>query len=110
MDNKNYASVYGFVFLLIIGLMFFIYSSMLAIILNYTINLHGVLRRYIEQSANLLDGMHEGMIIISKVTKRTLFCNRPAQLLLKGALECYKKPFETSGSQDASSRDQDSKE
>ena len=78
LNDKNFTSLYGYVSLLVIGILFFIYSSILAIVLNYTSNLHGVLRRYIEQSANLLDGMHEGMIILSKVTGKTLFCNRPA--------------------------------
>ena len=60
------------------GIAFFVYASMIAIVLHYTNTLHGVLKRYIEQSTNLLDGMHEGIVIISKVTNRTLFCNRPA--------------------------------
>ena len=78
LDDENLANLKGCIYIFSMSLMFFIYASMIAIVLNYTTNLHGMLKRYIEQSANLLDGMHEGIVIISKVTNRTLFCNRPA--------------------------------
>ena len=40
------------------------------------------------QSANkenikLLDGMHEGVLIISKSSQKIIFCNKPAQNLIK---------------------------
>ena len=34
----------------------------------------------------LLDGMHEGLLIVSKTQKDIMFCNRPAQKLFTGAI------------------------
>ena len=38
------------------------------------------------QNSKLLDGMHEGLLILSQSNKEVLFCNQPSHKLLKGAL------------------------
>ena len=35
--------------------------------------------------------MHEGLLIVSKAMNQAMFCNNPAQKLLKGALENFKR-------------------
>ena len=40
----------------------------------------------IDQNVKLLDGMHEGLLVVSKKDKDLLFCNKPAQKLLTGAI------------------------
>lgn len=34
------------------------------------------------ENCKLLDGMHEGVLIISQTTQKIIFCNKPAQQLL----------------------------
>ena len=48
--------------------------------------------------------MHEGLLILSKASNKPVFCNRPAQKLLRGAIE----NFETTSKQNINCKnDQD---
>ena len=38
------------------------------------------------ENIKLLDGMHEGLLILSTKDKKVMFCNKPSQKLLKGVL------------------------
>ena len=78
LENGEFASAGGFIKLLIYALICFTSWCALAIVLNYIAQLQALLRKYIEQNSRLLDGMHEGLLILSKSTKKTLFFNKPA--------------------------------
>ena len=57
--------------------------------LHYLQNLHTILRSTNEQSQKLLNGMHEGLLILQNPQainecRSFLFCNKPAQKLLNG--------------------------
>ena len=62
---------------------------LLAIIIVYITELNTLLSNYTTQNEKLLDGMHEGLLIFSKSTKETLFCNLRASSLLKGAMNFF---------------------
>ena len=38
------------------------------------------------ENAKLLDGMHEGLLILSKNDQKTMFCNKPAQKIINAFL------------------------
>ena len=48
----------------------------------YISSLHEKTQCTIRQNAKLLNGMHEGLLILSKLDKSILFVNKPAQKLL----------------------------
>ena len=89
LGKQDYNSLIGSISLLMVSFLSFSFSCCIAIIMNYIGELHLTLKKYIEQSSKLLDGMHEGLVIISKATGKTLFCNKPAKSLLKGAVACF---------------------
>ena len=62
---------------------------LLAIIIVYITELNTLLSNYTMQSEKLLDGMHEGLLIFSKSSNDTLFCNMRATSLLKGAMNFF---------------------
>ena len=64
---------------------------LLAIIIVYITELNTLLSNYTTQNEKLLDGMHEGLLIFSKSTKETLFCNMRATSLLKGAMNFFNR-------------------
>ena len=39
-----------------------------------------------QSNMKLLDGMHEGLLIISRKNKEVMFCNKPSQKFLEKAL------------------------
>ena len=53
----------------------------------YIASLHDRMRRMILQNAKLLNGMHEGLLILSKLDQSILFVNRPAQKLLTSVID-----------------------
>jgi len=48
----------------------------------YVTKLHITLKTTNMENAKLLDGMHEGLLILSKKERRTMFCNSTADKLL----------------------------
>ena len=42
-----------------------------------------------KENTKLLDAMHEGLLILSETGNDCMFCNNPAQKLLRGALEHF---------------------
>ena len=65
LQNENFIAVGEILSLLMMSFFFFAGSCLLAILLVYITDLHVLLRKYIDQSTKLLDGMHEGLLIIS---------------------------------------------
>ena len=63
-------------------LMIFIGMLNTAILLVYISSLHQKMQCTIRQNTKLLNGMHEGLLILSKFDKSILFVNKPAQKLL----------------------------
>ena len=57
----------------------FCITSMAAI---YISKLHNTVKTTNMENAKLLDGMHEGLLILSKKDRRTMFCNNTADKLL----------------------------
>ena len=77
IDNPlNVASV------VLIWAIFFIVSCIVAIMIIYVTKLHITLKTTNMENAKLLDGMHEGLLILSKKERRTMFCNSTADKLL----------------------------
>ena len=72
----------------------FLILTMIAMISLYISTLHQRLKRLNAENINLLDGMHEGLLILSKTTSslraaakdQILFCNRTAEKLLTRAV------------------------
>ena len=68
----------------------FVILSMVAMIPLYISTLHQKLKRLNAENINLLDGMHEGLLILTKtntsvqeaIKDKILFCNRSAEKLL----------------------------
>ena len=56
----------------------FIGSIFLAVMIMYVSKLHGRMSVTITENMRLLDGMHEGLLILSKEKQGIMFCNRPA--------------------------------
>ena len=80
--------------MLLWGLIFFAGCVGLSGIMIYITELQDLLKKFIDQNGRLLDGMHEGLLILSKSSKRILFSNKPAQSLIKGALLYHKNEKE----------------
>ena len=64
----------------------FVICMTLAIMLEYIGKLHARMKNTNTENMHLLDGMHEGLLIVDKAQKGVMFCNRPAQKLLNGAI------------------------
>ena len=71
-----------------VSLMFGLFAicMTLAIMLEYISGLHRRMKITNTENMRLLDGMHEGLLVVSKKDKDLLFCNKPAQKLLTGAI------------------------
>ena len=63
-------------------------NSILAMILIYISSLHLKMYTLNIENMKLLDGMHEGLLILSKQhQKQVMFCNKPSQKFLEKALQ-----------------------
>ena len=65
--------------------------SVFGVLFLYITKLHNQMKDTVAENIKLLDGMHEGLLILRKDpktldNKKIMFCNRPAQKLLKGAI------------------------
>ena len=76
--------MYATYFLIAIG--FFLLICFLAMGLIYVSKLHLKLKGYNVENIKLLDGMHEGLLILQKSNKGVMFSNKQSQKLLEGAL------------------------
>ena len=56
----------------------FLIDSLMAIILLYIASLHSKMASVNVENLKLLDGMHEGLLILSKPSLKPMFCNRSA--------------------------------
>ena len=68
-------------------ILFFLFCSFIAMIIVYTKNLETKKDNALKANIQLIDGMHEGLLILQKKTEtietpKQLFCNRPAMKLL----------------------------
>ena len=54
--------------------------------IRYVSDLHTRLATTNIENEKLLDGMHEGLLILSKNDRKAMFCNKPAQKLIKAFL------------------------
>ena len=66
----------------VISLTYIVFCSCLSMVAIYISKLHIKMRNKNAENVKLLDGMHEGLLILSKSEMTTMFCNRPAQKLL----------------------------
>ena len=71
---------------LLIGAGFFLLVCFFAMGLFYVSKLHLQLKSYNVENIKLLDGMHEGLLILKKSNKGVMFSNKQSQKLLEGAL------------------------
>ena len=65
---------------------FFMLIGLFATILKYIISLYDRIKVYNAENIKLLDGMHEGLLILSSPNRTVMFCNKPSQKLLIAAL------------------------
>ena len=65
---------------------FISFQCALGTLLIYITELHTKLTTTNRENEKLLDGMHEGLLILSKKDRLTMFCNKPAQKLLSNFL------------------------
>lgn len=89
MQELTINSVVIKVFLIVA--LFFMNSS-LALLVKYVNGLHERIKVSNFESVKLLDGMHEGLLILSRDNQKicsTMFCNFSAQKLLVKAIESY---------------------
>ena len=56
----------------------FLMTSCIAMILLYIEQLHSKLKDTNGENVKMLDGMHEGLLILSKDTNQAVFCNKSA--------------------------------
>ena len=77
---------------ILIAIVLFLVTSFLPIIVLYISRLHKMLSSQNQQNAKLLDGMHEGLIILSKEhpKKRVLFSNKPIEKFINMAIAAKK--------------------
>lgn len=86
-----------------VNLMFVALIIWLTFVLTLTVFLTSVGIRYIfqlqskialtnKENIRLLDGMHEGVLILHKRTNDIIFCNKPAQQLLSRFILARKPP------------------
>ena len=68
-SNADILTFSGFIYGLLGNLLYFFGACLLAILIAYSTVLHQQLGSYINMNEKLLDGMHEGLLIISKATK-----------------------------------------
>ena len=45
----------------------------------------------ISENMRLLDGMHEGLLILNKADESIMFCNKPAQKLLQDTMNFHQE-------------------
>ena len=69
----------------------FAINALLSMILLYISSLHSRMKSSNVENTKLLDAMHEGLLILSKADNESMFCNFPAQKLLKSAVEHFEK-------------------
>ena len=83
--NESILTKLAYQLLIILGMSFF------GVLFLYITKLQNQMRDTVVENMKLLDGMHEGVLILHKDpktpdNKKIMFCNRPAQKLLKGAI------------------------
>ena len=66
------------IMIIIAAVFLFLSMSLLAILIRYISTLHERMKTYNLANIKLLDGMHEGLLIISKSDNKVIFCNRPS--------------------------------
>ena len=59
--------------------------------------LHMQIKNINQQNMNLLDGMHEGILIISASDKEALYCNKMASKLFLNALKNTNESYRCKG-------------
>ena len=65
---------------------FMLVATIFAMVLLYISSLHVKMQLFNVENNKLLDGMHEGLLIMSKSNKEIMFCNKPSQKFLEGVL------------------------
>ena len=68
----------------------FMVNSLLAMLLLYIAKLHKRMNLCTVENIKLLDGMHEGLLILSKAAHISIFCNQPAEKILTRAMAQFK--------------------
>ena len=79
---------------------FFMLIGLFATILKYIISLHDRIFAFNTENIKLLDGMHEGLLILSSPHRKVLFSNKPSQKLLTSALNAKSSVVENSAESD----------
>ena len=67
----------------------FFTNSLFLALFQYINKMHLRMESQHIENTKMLDGMHEGLLIISKMNNDLMFCNNSAQKLLGAAIENY---------------------
>ena len=59
-------------------ILLFLICSMLAVLVLYISSLQMRMKSFNMENIKLLDGMHEGLLILTKSDKKIMFCNKPS--------------------------------
>lgn len=78
-----------------IVLIYFIVTTILSMVFVYISELHTEMHTTNRENVKLLDGMHEGLLILSKSNQKVMFCNSPAEKLIKNFLRKQNEPKES---------------
>ena len=78
--EMNVSYVFGIIVITVLFGMFILLTSMGFM---YIVDLHQELHTTNTENVKLLDGMHEGLVILSKTNHDVMFCNKPAKSLIK---------------------------
>ena len=66
-----------------VSMLMFVTSTLLSMMLTYIAQIRGGMVKLMAENLNLLDRMHEGLIVISEKDYSLQFASRPAVELLK---------------------------
>ena len=73
--------------------MLFTFLIAVASLIIFISQLQTALESTNNENMRLLDGMHEGVLIISKSFQRVMFCNKPAEKLLTDFVMGSQEPY-----------------
>ena len=82
-------TIYSIIGKVLYAFVTFLVNSMVTMISFYITQMHTRMNTANKENTKLLDGMHEGLLILTKTDNNCMFCNNPAQKLLRGALEHF---------------------
>ena len=92
---------------LVFIILIFCASTLLSIFIVYISQFHTRMKTVNLSNVKMLDGMHEGLLILSKQDQITMLCNKSARKLFTRAIQRFSKIDTESGAFNCSRRTND---